>query len=185
MCLKTVLEQCYTDITIPEEEVLFRHAPEVIQHIRTEGCVTDQFLDSLGIPKLPNGRHIDRDGLVPWRRHAYMMSHTYSKLNFIDYLQIRNDNNNPILQQRKKEREQALRVVNRAAAVKQKEVLAASDKLMKVAARAAEKGRRQSLTVAERKFEDQQKRALVASAKTARAHAAELELAQAVLLLEV
>ena len=55
---------------------------------------------------------------------------------------------------------------------------------MKVAARAAEKGRRQSLTVAERKFEDQQKRALVASAKTARAHAAELELAQAVLLLE-
>lgn len=178
MCLKTVLEQCYTDITIPEEEVLFRHAPGVIQHIRTEGCVTDQFLDSLGIPKLPNGRHIDRDGLQPWRRHAYMMSHTYSKLNFIDYLQIRNDNNNPILQQRKKEREQALRV-NRAAAVKQKEVLAASDKLMKVAARAAEKGRRQSLTVAERKFEDQQRRALVASA-----HAAELELAQAVLLLE-
>jgi hypothetical protein len=50
-------------------------------------------------------------------------------LNFIDYLQIRNDNNNPILQQRKKEREQALRVVNRAVAVKQKEVLAASDKL--------------------------------------------------------
>ena len=84
-----------------------------------------------------------------------MMSHTYSKLNFIDYLQIRNDNNNPILQQRKKEREQALKVVNRVAAVKQKEVLAASDKLMKVAARAAEKGRRQSLTVAERKFEDQ------------------------------
>lgn len=77
-----------------------------------------------------------------------------------------------------------MRVVNRAAAVKQKEVLAASDKLMKVAARAAEKGRRQSLIVAERTFEDQQKRALVASAKTARAHAAELELAQAVLLLE-
>ena len=155
MCLKTVIDQCCTDITIPEEEVLFSHAPEVIQHIRTEGCVTDQYLDSLGIPKLPDGRLIDRDGLVPWRRHAYLMSHAYSKLEFIDYLQIRSDNNNPILQQQKRDRELALKVVNRASAIKHRENLAASDKLMKVTARAAEKLRRGSLTAADRRLEDQ------------------------------
>lgn len=178
------MDQCYTDITIPEEEVLFSHAPEVIQHIRTEGCVTDQYLDSLGIPKLPDGRHIDRDGLVPWRRHAYLMSHAYSKLDFIDYLQIRSDNNNPILQQQKKDRELALKVVNRAAAIKHREDLAASDKLMKVAARAAEKVRRGSLTAADRRLEDQQKQANAAAAKLAKTQAAEAELAQAIHLLQ-
>ena len=115
------------------------------------------FLDSLSIPKLPNGRRVDRDGLVPWRRHAYVMSHAYSKLDFIDYIQIRNDNKNPILQQQKKDRELALKVVNRAAIVKHREDLAASDKLMKTAAKAAEKVRRQNLTAADRRVEDQSK----------------------------
>lgn len=75
VCLQTVMDQCYTDITDVQENQLFIHAPEVIQHIRSEGCVTDQFLDSIGVPKLPGDKHIDRDGLVPWRRHAYLLSH--------------------------------------------------------------------------------------------------------------
>lgn len=97
VCLKTIMDQCYTPISPIDEQVLLLNAPEVIRHIRTEGCVTDLFLDSIGIPKLPDGRHIDRDGLVPWRRHAYMMSHAYSRADFIDYIQIRNDNNDPLI----------------------------------------------------------------------------------------
>lgn len=92
------MDQCYTDITDEQENLLFIHAPEVIQHIRSEGNVSDEFLDSLGVPKLPGDKHINRDGLVPWRRHAYLLSHRYSKENFIDYLQIRNDKDNPVLQ---------------------------------------------------------------------------------------
>ena len=111
MCLKTVMDQCYTPISPIDEQVLFLNAPEVIQHIRTEGCVTDLFLDSIGISKLPDGRHIDRDGLVPWRRHAYMISHAYSRTDYIDYIQIRNDNNDPLIQQQRKDRAQALKVI--------------------------------------------------------------------------
>ena len=86
VCLKTIMDQCYTEITDEEEDLLFIHAPEVISHFRSEGSITDAFLDTLGIPKLPADRHIDCDGMVPWRRHAYMMSHTHSKKNFVNYL---------------------------------------------------------------------------------------------------
>lgn len=183
VCLKTVMDQCYTDITDTEEKELFDHAPEVIQKIRQEGCVTDRFLDSLGIPKLPGERHVDRDGSVPWRRHAYMMSHSYSRLDFIDYLQIRNDNNNPVLQQQKKDREQAIKVINRAAIIKQRVDFAASDKVAKIAAKAAEKLRRNNLTVVDRRAEDKLKKAHSAAAKLAKAQATDTELANAVLLI--
>lgn len=154
VCLKTIMDQCYTDITPEEEDLLFVHAPEVIRQFRSEGSVSDAFLDDLGIPKLPGDRHIDRDGLVPWRRHAYMMSHMNSKANFVNYLQIRNDNKNPVLQQQKKDRELAEKLVRRAQVLKDREILAANEKALKVAVRDAEKSRRAGLTPAERKAED-------------------------------
>lgn len=183
VCLKTVMDQCYTDITDEQENLLFIHAPEVIQHIRSEGNVSDEFLDSLGVPKLPGDKHINRDGLVPWRRHAYLLSHRYSKENFIDYLQIRNDKNNPVLQQQKKDREIALKIVRRAEALKDREDLAAAEKATKSANKIAEKARRDALTAAERRAEDHERREDAARRKAAKLLQAEEELARARVLI--
>ena len=77
---------------------LFLHAPEVIHTIRADGCVKDSFLDELQICKLEDDLHIKRDGLVTWRQHAQVMSHTASKAKFVDYLLMRHERNDPILQ---------------------------------------------------------------------------------------
>jgi hypothetical protein len=183
VCLKTVIDQCYTEITDEEEDLLFIHAPEVIQRFRSEGSVTDAFLDTLGIPKLPGDRHIDRDGLVPWRRHAYMMSHRYSKENFVNYLQIRSDNNNPVLQQQKKQREQAAKIVRKAEILKEKEDLAATEKALKLAAKDAEKVRRAALTPSEKKAEDLERKLQLLIQKEAKRLDAEEKLARAQALL--
>jgi hypothetical protein len=183
VCLKTVIDQCYTEITDEEEDLLFIHAPEVIQRFRSEGSVTDAFLDTLGIPKLPGDRHIDRDGLVPWRRHAYMMSHRYSKENFVNYLQIRSDNNNPVLQQQKKQREQAAKIVRRAEILKEKEDLAATEKALKLAAKDAEKVRRAALSPSEKKAEDLERKLQLLIQKEAKRLDAEEKLARAQALL--
>jgi hypothetical protein len=183
VCLKTVIDQCYTEITDEEEDLLFIHAPEVIQRFRSEGSITDAFLDTLGIPKLPGDRHIDRDGLVPWRRHAYMMSHRYSKETFVNYLQIRSDNNNPVLQQQKKQREQAAKIVRRAEILKEKEDLAATEKALKLAAKDAEKVRRAALTPSEKKAEDLERKVQLLIQKEAKRLDAEEKLARAQALL--
>jgi hypothetical protein len=183
VCLKTVIDQCYTEITDEEEDLLFIHAPEVIQRFRSEGSVTDAFLDTLGIPKLPGDRHIDRDGLVPWRRHTYMMSHRYSKENFVNYLQIRSDNNNPVLQQQKKQREQAAKIVRKAEILKEKEDLAATEKALKLAAKDAEKVRRAALTPSEKKAEDLERKLQLLIQKEAKRLDAEEKLARAQALL--
>lgn len=183
VCLKTVMDQCYTDITDEQEILLFQHAPEVIQRIRTDGCVTDLFLDSIGVPKLQGKLHVDRDGLVPWRRHAYLMSHTYSKADFIDYLKIKNDNNNPVLQQQKKDREQALKIVRKAEILKDREDLAAREKAAKVAEKTEEKARRDALTLTERKAEDQMKKLQNSVIKAAKLQAAAEQLAQAMIVI--
>lgn len=185
VCLKTVIDQCYTEITEEEEDCLFIHAPEVIQRFRSEGSVTDAFLDSLGIPKLPGDRHIDRDGLVPWRRHAYMMSHRYSKENFVNYLQIRSDNNNPVLQQQKKERELAAKLVRRAEVLREKEDQAAAEKALKLAAKDAEKVRRAGLTPLEKKAEDSERKIQILLEKEEKRLEAEEKLARARALLAV
>ena len=182
VCLKTVMDQCYTDITDVQENQLFIHAPEVIQHIRSEGCVTDQFLDSIGVPKLPGDKHIDRDGLVPWRRHAYLLSHRYSKESFVNYLQIRNDNNNPVLQQQRREMELAMKLVRKAELLREREDLATQNKAVKLVAKVAEKARREALTVAERKAEDLLKRIENQLRKAAKVQEAEDQLARARLL---
>jgi hypothetical protein len=183
VCLKTVIDQCYTEITDEEDDLLFIHAPEVIQRFRSEGSVTDAFLDTLGIHKLPGDRHIDRDGLVPWRRHAYMMSHRYSKENFVNYLQIRSDNNNPVLQQQKKQREQAAKIVRKAEILKEKEDLAATEKALKLAAKDAEKVRRAALTPSEKKAEDLERKLQLLIQKEAKRLDAEEKLARAQALL--
>lgn len=184
VCLKTVMDQCYTDITDEQENQLFIHAPEVIQRIRSDGCVTDNFLDSIGIPKLPADKHIDRDGLVPWRRHAYLLSHRYSRESFVNYLQIRNDNNNPVLQQQKKDMEIAVKLVRKAENLKEKQEAAARDKAVKLVARTAEKARRDALTTADRKAEDRLKKLETIIRKAAKVQDAEDQLARARIILQ-
>lgn len=183
VCLKTVMDQCYTEITDEEEDLLFIHAPEVIRRFRSEGSVTDAFLDTLGIPKLPGDRHIDRDDLVPWRRHAYVMSHRYSKENFVNFLQIRLDNKNPVLQQHKKDREQAEKLVMRANILKEKETLAANEKALKLAAKDAEKARRAGLTPSQKKAEDLERKVQALLQKAAKKIEKEEKLARARALL--
>lgn len=60
------MAQCYSFIPEPDMDRMFLHAPEVIAKVRSDGRVTDAFLDSLDIVKLPDGSHINRDALVTW-----------------------------------------------------------------------------------------------------------------------
>jgi hypothetical protein len=46
--------QCYSAIKDSDIDHMFAQAPEVIQQVRTNGAVTDELLDRLGIVKLPN-----------------------------------------------------------------------------------------------------------------------------------
>lgn len=120
VCLETVMAQCYTELSEKEMDHMFLHAPEVISKIRSEGAVSDTFLDALGIAKLSGGNHINRDELVTWRQHAHVMSHSSSKAKFVDYLKLRADRNNPALQLQIKERDKAAKVLQRVAAAKEK-----------------------------------------------------------------
>jgi hypothetical protein len=147
---------------------MFLHAPEVIHNIRAEGCVKDTLPDELGICKLEGDMHINRDDLVTWRQHAHVLSHRASKEKFVDYLRMRNERNDPVLQQQRKLQEQAAKVIQRAAAAQEKINLAALEKANKVAERIAEKERRAALSVADRKAEDEIKNFEIAGRKAAK-----------------
>ena len=95
-------------------------APEVIHMRRAKECVKDVLLDELGICKLQGNMHINRDDLVTWRQHAHVLSHAASKEKFVDYLIMRNERNDPALQQQRKLQEQAAKVIQRAAAAQEK-----------------------------------------------------------------
>ena len=47
VCLETVLSLCYSEISEEALDHMFLHAPEVIRKIRSDGAVTDVFLDDL------------------------------------------------------------------------------------------------------------------------------------------
>jgi hypothetical protein len=152
---------------------MFLHAPEVIHRIRADGCVKDSFLDELGICKLEGDLHINRDDLVTWRQHAKILSHTASKATFVDYLLMRDERNDPALQQQRKLQAQAAKVIQRAAAAQEKAESAAREKANKTLEKTAEKERRDGLTNAERRAEDAQKKLLNAERKAAKTLEAE------------
>lgn len=184
VCLETIIRQCYTEIPDPEMDHMFLHAPEVIRTVRTNGVVTDKLLDTLGIFKLEDGEHINRDGLVTWRQHAMVLSHVSSKEKFVDYLRMRAERNDPAFQLRKKQEEQALKIIDRAAAVKAKEDLVLIEKANKVAERLASKVRRDALSTQERKAEDAEKREEAARKKARKQAEAEEQLRVAVGVVE-
>lgn len=163
---------------------MFLHAPEVIRTVRANGVVTDKLLDTLGIFKLEDGEHINRDGLVTWRQHAMVLSHVSSKEKFVDYLRMRAEKNDPAFQLRKKQEEQALKIIDRAAAVKVKEDLVLIEKANKVAERLAIKVRRDALSTQERKAEDAEKREEAARKKARKQAEAEEQLRVAVGVVE-
>ena len=113
------MQQCYSHITEEDMDHMFLQAPEVIHMIRADGRVKDVLLDELGICKLQGNMHINRDDLVTWRQHAHVLSHA-SKEKFVDYLLMRNERNDPALQQQRKLQEQTAKVIQRAAAAQEK-----------------------------------------------------------------
>ena len=162
------MAQCYTTMTDEDLDHMFIHAPEVIQHVRSNGEVTDELLDTLKIVKLSGEAHINRDSLVTWRKHAHIMSHADSKAKFIDYLQMRADRNNPVLQLQLKQQEVAAKFVEREVAAREKAAAVISERALKAAEKVAEKVRRQSLTPAEAKAEAVEHKAECARKKAAR-----------------
>lgn len=153
VCLETVLSLCYSEISEEALDHMFLHAPEVIRKIRSDGAVTDVFLDDLEIVKLPEGMHINRDNLVTCRQHAHVMSHRDSEAKFVNYLQMRLDRNNPVLQLQIKQREQAAKIVLRETAAREKVDRAGREKALREVEKAAEKERRLRLSPAEKKAE--------------------------------
>jgi hypothetical protein len=147
------MAQCYSTISDDALDHMFINAPEVIEQVRLKGSVTDDLLDRLKIAKLPGGQHINRDNLVTWRQHAHVLSHSDSKAKFINYLRMRADKNNPVLQLQLKQQEQAARMVARETAASEKAAAAIRDRDLKTADKVAEKERRKRLTPAEAKLE--------------------------------
>ena len=184
VCFETIIRQFYTEIPDPEMDHMFLDAPEVIRTVRANGVVTDKLLDTLGMFKLEDGEHINRDGLVTWRQHATVLSHVSSKEKFVDYLRMRAEKNDPAFQLRKKQEEQALKIIDRAAAVKAKEDLVLIEKPNKVAERLAIKVRRNALSTQERKAEDAEKIEETARKKARKQAEAEEELRVAVGVVE-
>ena len=184
VCFETIIRQFYTEIPDPEMDHMFLHAPEVIRTVRANGVVTDKLLDTLGIFKLEDGEHINRDGLVTWRQHAMVLSHVSSKEKFADYLRMRAEKNDPASQLRKKQEEQALKIIDRAAAVKAKEDLVLIEKANKVEERLAIKVRREALSTQERKAEEAEKREEAARKKAREQAEAEGQLRVAVGVVE-
>lgn len=150
---------------------MFINAPEVIEQVRLNGSITDDLLDRLKIAKLPEGQRINRDDLVTWRQHAHVLSHSDSKAKFINYLQMRADKNNPVLQLQLKQQEQAARIIARETAANEKTAAAIRDRDLKAADKAAEKERRNRLTPVEAKLE-----AAARKAETARKKAERIQL---------
>ena len=132
------MSQCYSHITEADMDHMFLHAPEVIQMIRAEGCVKDVLLDELGICKLQGNMHINRDDLVTWRQHAHVLSHAASKEKFVDCLLMRDQRNDPVLQQQRKMQQQAAKVIQRATAAQEKAEKVIRERANKVAEKAAD-----------------------------------------------
>jgi hypothetical protein len=135
------MHQCYSHITDAAMDHMFNQAPEVIHTIRADGCVKDSFLDEIQISKLEGDLHINGDSLVTWRQHAHVMSHTSSKAKFVDHLLMRDERNNPVLQQQRKLQEQAAKLIQRAAAANAKAELAAREKASRLLEKVADKER--------------------------------------------
>ena len=170
------MQECYSHITEEDMNHMFHQAPEVIHMIRAEGCVKDVLLDELGTCKLQGNMHINRDDLVTWRQHALVLSHAASKEKFVDYLLMRNERNDPTLQQQRKLQEQAAKVIQRAAAAQDKAEKVIREKANKVAEKAAEKERRNTLSAADRSIEDAAKKLEMAQKKVAKTLEAEQRL---------
>lgn len=177
------MRQSYTFLPDDDMDHLFLHAPEVISMVRANGCVLDTQLDTLGITKLPGDLHINRDSLVTWRQHAHVLSHTDSRLKFANYLQMRVERDDPLLQLQRKQLDQAAKVVQRAAKLKEKEDLLEKEKAAKNAEKTAEKQRRLALTVTQRKMEDTERKAKNALSKAAKESATAANLVNALELL--
>lgn len=171
VCLETVMARCYSTISDDALDHMFINAPEVIEQVRLNGSITDDLLDRLKIAKLPEGQRINRDDLVTWRQHAHVLSHSDSKAKFINYLQMRADKNNPVLQLQLKQQEQAARIIARETAANEKTAAAIRDRDLKAADKAAEKERRNRLTPVEAKLE-----AAARKAETARKKAERIQL---------
>ena len=184
VCLETVLAQSYTVLDDGVIDHMFLHAPEVIRTVIADGCVTDSLLEFLEIVKLPEDLHIDSDNLVTWRQHAHVLSHTDSKAKFVNYLQMRTERDDPVLQLQRKQQEQAAKVVLRATKLKEKEDNAVREKALKAAEKAAEKDRRLALTQEERKIEDTERKSAAARSKILKAAASAEQLRNAVAVLE-
>jgi phage-related minor tail protein len=167
--METVMAQCYSTIKDSDIDHMFAQAPEVIQQVRTNGAVTDELLDRLGIVKLPNGAHINRDKLVTWRQHAHVMSHVNSKAKFVNYLQMRADKNNPVLQLQLKQQELAAKIIARETVAREKAAAVIREREIKTTEREAEKLRRRGLTPAETRAEIIERKAETARKKNARA----------------
>lgn len=162
------MAQCYTTLDDNDLDHMFLQAPEVIQEVRSKGAVTDEFLDRLEIAKLPEGAHINRDSLVTWRQHAHVLSHDDSREKFINYLQMRADKNNPVLQLQLKQQNIAAKIVARETAASEKAAGVIREKVTKAAEKVAEKERRQALTPAQAKAEVLERKAESARRKVAR-----------------
>lgn len=93
VCLVTVMNQSYTVLEDEKMDELFLHAPEIINTVRNNGCVTDDLLDTFEIVKL----HINRDDMVTWREHSHVLSHSDSKAKFTNYLRMWTERDDPAL----------------------------------------------------------------------------------------
>jgi hypothetical protein len=105
-----VMSKCTTPRSSAEYETLVRNVPAMVAKIRAEGRATDAYMDELGIPKLPEGQHVDRDGKVLCQQHAQvLLEHAVKR--FVDYNLLKHQMTDPVQKQKHKELEDARRLL--------------------------------------------------------------------------
>ena len=66
---------CYTKLTSEETERIMRFAPEMLAAVGQEGRLTNALMDELGIAKLTDGVHRDRDDLCLTQQGPVCITH--------------------------------------------------------------------------------------------------------------
>ena len=117
-----IMAECYTEISPDDKEIMVQNIPAMVAEFRRCGSVTDAFMDTLSIPKLPEDQHINRDGNVLSKQHAQLLTAPDTCRKFTDYLRIRGESRDPAVIESRRQLHKAQKEIAKAEALAAKEL---------------------------------------------------------------
>ena len=159
VCFDTIMRQSFYELTAEEKNLLISCKDQVVEQFRSTGRVTNEFLDSLDIPKCPEAAN--RDELILSRQDVQLITHEDSVTRFLA-MRARNDPSVKDLEKRKADAEKRLQTIRKE---RQKQQERDQKKAEKQLLSEQEKVRRQSLTKLQRQQEAANKKTIAQNKK--------------------